>query len=410
MRSASTTSWAVRIGEQVADPPRFEVAPDGWLGPQPGSDRPGGGRQGEATGSKPGTTRRSDTTRSPTPGGSADDAGGHTFTWNIVAIDGATAVVHGRTTYSDGDAYDNLQVIELADDGRARSFPERYTHRPSTPSSAHAPPPLTTDTAAERRAEVRGASIGPRRMARSARIEGQRELDFGANGASGRGAEGRLTRQHRVVVDLLVSGDAGAGTDHRARTDLRVAADASALADHRGRTDVHGGTDLGVRADHGLTVDPAAGGDVRRPADARPRLHIDGGCEEGGGVDGGVRGDEATTVRVTAVPGDGAELVLDLFCDPWSPTLHDRDNVRGAPFHSLHAPPSHRRISQESPSGAARQNGRVLFRRRGADPAFPRGDALDEAADRGLWVEPDADLLSQMQQVYLDLEGDLEDR
>ena len=33
-----------------------------------------------------------------------------------------------------------------------------------------------------------------------------------------------------------------------------------------------------------------------------------------------------------------------------------------------------------------------------------------EAADRGLWQAPDADTLARMQAVYLDLEGDLEDR
>ncbi len=37
-------------------------------------------------------------------------------------------------------------------------------------------------------------------------------------------------------------------------------------------------------------------------------------------------------------------------------------------------------------------------------------ERLHEAAERGLWESPDADLLAQMQQVYLDLEGDLEDR
>jgi cobaltochelatase CobN len=37
-------------------------------------------------------------------------------------------------------------------------------------------------------------------------------------------------------------------------------------------------------------------------------------------------------------------------------------------------------------------------------------EKLHEAADRSLWAEPDADVLAQMQQVYLDLEGDLEDR
>ena len=37
-------------------------------------------------------------------------------------------------------------------------------------------------------------------------------------------------------------------------------------------------------------------------------------------------------------------------------------------------------------------------------------EKLHEAADRGLWAEPDADVLAAMQAVYLDLEGDLEDR
>jgi cobaltochelatase CobN len=37
-------------------------------------------------------------------------------------------------------------------------------------------------------------------------------------------------------------------------------------------------------------------------------------------------------------------------------------------------------------------------------------ERLNEAVDRDLWAEPDADVLDQMRQVYLDLEGDLEDR
>ena len=37
-------------------------------------------------------------------------------------------------------------------------------------------------------------------------------------------------------------------------------------------------------------------------------------------------------------------------------------------------------------------------------------ERLSEAAERGLWAEPDADVISAMQQVYLDVEGDLEDR
>jgi cobaltochelatase CobN len=37
-------------------------------------------------------------------------------------------------------------------------------------------------------------------------------------------------------------------------------------------------------------------------------------------------------------------------------------------------------------------------------------ERLSEAADRGLWEEPDPEVMAAMQQVYLDVEGDLEDR
>ena len=46
-----------------------------------------------------------------------------------------------------------------------------------------------------------------------------------------------------------------------------------------------------------------------------------------------------------------------------------------------------------------------------ANPWALRGiiERLNEAADRGLWAEPDPDLLDRMREVYLRLEGDLED-
>jgi cobaltochelatase CobN len=46
-----------------------------------------------------------------------------------------------------------------------------------------------------------------------------------------------------------------------------------------------------------------------------------------------------------------------------------------------------------------------------ANPWALRGivEKLSEAADRGLWEEPDPELMIQLQQVYLDVEGDLED-
>jgi cobaltochelatase CobN len=46
-----------------------------------------------------------------------------------------------------------------------------------------------------------------------------------------------------------------------------------------------------------------------------------------------------------------------------------------------------------------------------ANPWALRGiiEKLSEAVDRGLWQEPDLDLITQLQQVYLDVEGDLEE-
>ena len=49
---------------------------------------------------------------------------------------------------------------------------------------------------------------------------------------------------------------------------------------------------------------------------------------------------------------------------------------------------------------------------RKSNPWALRGivEKLHEAADRGLWEEPDPEVIAAMQQVYLELEGDLEDR
>ncbi|MCT2173110.1 cobaltochelatase subunit CobN [Dietzia cinnamea] len=48
---------------------------------------------------------------------------------------------------------------------------------------------------------------------------------------------------------------------------------------------------------------------------------------------------------------------------------------------------------------------------RQSNPWALRGmiERLSEAADRGMWAEPDADIMNRMRQVYLDVEGDLED-
>jgi cobaltochelatase CobN len=49
---------------------------------------------------------------------------------------------------------------------------------------------------------------------------------------------------------------------------------------------------------------------------------------------------------------------------------------------------------------------------RTSNPWALRGivERLHEAADRGLWEDPDADVVAALQQVYLDVEGELEDR
>lgn len=59
-----------------------------------------------------------------------DQAGDYTFSWDIVAVEGGTAAVQGRTDYLAGEAagrlYANLWVIRFAEDGRAASFTEWY--------------------------------------------------------------------------------------------------------------------------------------------------------------------------------------------------------------------------------------------------------------------------------------------
>jgi len=49
---------------------------------------------------------------------------------------------------------------------------------------------------------------------------------------------------------------------------------------------------------------------------------------------------------------------------------------------------------------------------RTSNPWALRGivERLHEAAERGLWESPDADVMAALQQVYLDVEGELEDR
>ena len=62
-----------------------------------------------------------------------DPPGTTTFEWKRVAKEGSTAVVTAVTGYPDGPkkgTYDNVWIIELADDGRAKSFTDFCVARP----------------------------------------------------------------------------------------------------------------------------------------------------------------------------------------------------------------------------------------------------------------------------------------
>ena len=63
-----------------------------------------------------------------------DQIGDHAFVWEVVAVDGPTAVVQARTSYSAGSAagraFENLWIIRLGPDGRATDFTEWYLERP----------------------------------------------------------------------------------------------------------------------------------------------------------------------------------------------------------------------------------------------------------------------------------------
>lgn len=67
-----------------------------------------------------------------------DEPGDHTFRWEVLAVDGDMGFVRGWTTYR-GDpptAYDNLWMVCLAEDGRAREFVEWWVRvREDTPAA-----------------------------------------------------------------------------------------------------------------------------------------------------------------------------------------------------------------------------------------------------------------------------------
>ncbi|MBN9238127.1 MAG: hypothetical protein BGO97_00480 [Micrococcales bacterium 70-64] len=57
-----------------------------------------------------------------------DAPGDTTFEWQPVALEADTAVIRCLTTYP-GRVFDNLWVLRLADDGRAREFTDWYIER-----------------------------------------------------------------------------------------------------------------------------------------------------------------------------------------------------------------------------------------------------------------------------------------
>ncbi|MFS0735225.1 nuclear transport factor 2 family protein [Microbacterium sp. 1P10UB] len=64
----------------------------------------------------------------------ADEPDDYSFTYDLAGVDGERVFIEGRTVYSATDSeserdYRNLWVIDLAPDGRARSFTEWYMRR-----------------------------------------------------------------------------------------------------------------------------------------------------------------------------------------------------------------------------------------------------------------------------------------
>jgi ketosteroid isomerase-like protein len=55
-----------------------------------------------------------------------DEPGDTTFEWDIVAVDGATAVVRAVTDYTAERTYHNVWVIRFDENGRATEFTEWY--------------------------------------------------------------------------------------------------------------------------------------------------------------------------------------------------------------------------------------------------------------------------------------------
>src|SRR3954454_4096170 len=66
-----------------------------------------------------------------------DEPGSWSADYRPIAVDGDTAVVHGRSTYFEADRskvrteYDNIFVIRFGADGRARQFAEWFVEKPA---------------------------------------------------------------------------------------------------------------------------------------------------------------------------------------------------------------------------------------------------------------------------------------
>jgi hypothetical protein len=56
----------------------------------------------------------------------ADEPGNHRFSWQRVGDADQPHLVQGHTEYDDGRVYENLWLVSLDADGRARSFTEWY--------------------------------------------------------------------------------------------------------------------------------------------------------------------------------------------------------------------------------------------------------------------------------------------
>ncbi|HWR84719.1 MAG TPA: nuclear transport factor 2 family protein [Rhodoglobus sp.] len=58
----------------------------------------------------------------------SDEEGSTSFAWEVVAVDGDVAVIRAVSTYPD-TVFDNVWIVALAEDGRAREFTDFWIAR-----------------------------------------------------------------------------------------------------------------------------------------------------------------------------------------------------------------------------------------------------------------------------------------